>query len=215
MDTQFLSTQPLPSLEEYMPKFFPLQISGVNALNLLVLPQSPLRFAGPVQDQTPGTLKSPRKGTPWQPGLWAKLILAQQTGCVTAQLGTPPKGRCQEIKQSKNVHPQPVCQGVGPSLPFRWRWLVSQVLQAAKWTRCCVLRRLLVNRAGQSRADRRLVHVTGRMWLSQLQSPLRRHVEALTALGDEALDISEDLCGCLPESGKPGSQRAAAAGAGE
>lgn len=41
----------------------------------------------------------------------------------------------------------------------------------------------------QSRAERRLVNVGVRMWLSQPQSPVRRHVEALAALRNNVFDV--------------------------
>lgn len=52
-----------------------------------------------------------------------------------------------------------------------------------------MLRKMLINRAGQSRAERRLASAIVRMWLSQLQSPVRRHEEALAALRNDAVDI--------------------------
>lgn len=58
---------------------------------------------------------------------------------------------------------------------------------------------MLINSAGQSRAERRLVDVGVKMWLSQPQSPVRRHVEAHAALRNNAFDFAENTSGCLEE----------------
>lgn len=68
-------------------------------------------------------------------------------------------------------------------------YLYSIPSRGEKWTLCWALRKMLIYSAGQSRAERRLVDVTVRMRLAQLQSPVRKHVETFSAQINDAFKV--------------------------